>query len=271
MRNVIFGAVTLSVLAGPAVPAEVPGGPRQVEQMIPAICPAMVGDLMARQPRMAAALAGQQLDAAATCGCANERFLRDREISRMSGRPLADVLKQAGSAANAEQAQSYITMRGMQHMLACVAEEIDRKLAASVIPVASDAAAQAQLRDFADSVVPLLVGDDLAALYEQIAPSRRSVLTFELLAREAATLRDAFGVIRTTRYRGIERGVHVAGGEQQPLVQVSYEITTERYDSGHRLFIQVVQEGGRLWVERLGVQRGLGKLPASPSRPATGS
>jgi hypothetical protein len=263
-------ALMLAASCAAAITAEPVGAPKRLELMLPALCPGMVNDLVARQPRIGIALAGQQLDSAATCACANERFLRDREISRVASRPLAEVLKETGSAANVQLAAAYISTRGVQHTMACLAEELDRKLAGTVIPVSPVASPDVQLREFGDTIVPLVIGNDLTALYAQFAPSRRPALSFEQLTREAATMRELFGVIRTTSYRGIEQGVRTTDGRQERFVQISYDVTTERYTADHRLVIQVLLEEGRLWVARLGIQRNLGQLPP-PAAPVTGS
>jgi hypothetical protein len=113
--------------------------PNNVEQLLPVMCPALTGQLatmFTAQPQMGAALRGKSLDQAAICGCASQRFLKDREIARMANLNLADLQKTASN--DRDIVGLYSALRAVQYVLGCLAEDLDQKLSELVLPLPTE-------------------------------------------------------------------------------------------------------------------------------------
>lgn len=135
----IVTALLVGTGSSPLTAAEPnPGPPGMFTQLIPAMCPALVGQLSA-DPNVKRVLAGKGMDSGLVCQCANGRFLADREVSRVNALGMADLARQSP---NQEQITAYVVSRAMQHILFCVSDEFDRILASVTLPLVPAPGAQ---------------------------------------------------------------------------------------------------------------------------------
>jgi hypothetical protein len=116
----------LALVAAPALPGQ-SAAPR-VDAMIPVMCEVMLQQIVSRDPAMLAALPDRRLDQAAVCSCANERFVKDREISRLAGKPVDQLVKETPDQAARELLSSYLALRAVQHIMGCFSDELERGL-----------------------------------------------------------------------------------------------------------------------------------------------
>lgn len=129
MRKSILAAAALLLANG--VPAAAPGP--GIDQMIPAMCPAMVQQLSG-SPQMFAALKSKGLNATAVCGCANERFLKDGQITRLAALTPEEL---DSRAAQSELFMSYVALRAIQNIMGCMSDDMDQQLAEVTLPLAA--------------------------------------------------------------------------------------------------------------------------------------
>jgi hypothetical protein len=126
MRGPILASMLLASLA----PAPLFSGqsvPR-VDQMLAPMCQVMLQQLVSRDPGMMAALADQRLDERAVCSCANERFVSDREISRLADKPVDQLARDLPGQKERVVFTSYLALRAVQHIMGCFSEELERQL-----------------------------------------------------------------------------------------------------------------------------------------------
>jgi hypothetical protein len=253
---VLLSSTSMSI-AGESVASQ------PIEAMVPAICPAQVENF-ARNPRLAGVLGSAPLDSKAICDCANERFLQDPQVSPLVGRPLGEVLRDTGNRQDAEFAASYLSLRAFGHVMSCMAEEIDRRLDEVELPVSVAAPVERELREYADTILPLVIASDADGLWQHLPPSGRSSLTPAQITVSLATMRELVGRIEAATYWRSGPGIKTSGGTRIAFYNVSYHLKTDLPDAVVALQLNLVFQDGRYWLMSFSGMKNIGKLPTAP-------
>jgi len=141
-------------------------------------------------------------------------------------------------------------------------------LVLGVLIALTAAAADDPVRTYADSIVDLVLKKDDAALYEKFLPEFKNKVPYAQFLSAAHALRDSVGEIRTHSYKQ-----HVISNYDTPQGHlqsqgVRYNVTTDRYPDGQLLKIEVVSEGGQLYLARYSFEWDIGKVPTQSQKPS---
>lgn len=131
-------------------------------------------------------------------------------------------------------------------------------------------AAQDPVRNYADSVVKLIVAKDDSALYGEFSPRLKEKYSYTQSLELAASLREMGGTISTHSYSRTAKKVMAAPQGQLEVTSVWYSVVTSKYPTDLFLHIDLASEEGRLYVIGYGWTKEMGPAP-SPAARTTGA
>ena len=131
-------------------------------------------------------------------------------------------------------------------------------------------AAQDPVRNYADSIVKLILAEDDSALYGEFSPRLKEKYSYTKFRELAASLREMGGRISSHSYSRTLKKVTVGPQGQLEVTSVLYSAVTSKYPADLFLYIDLASEGGRLYVIRYGWTKKMGPAP-SPAAQTTGA
>lgn len=126
----VFTLAVAASLLTTSVPAAAPGA-SALEEILPAMCPALIRQL-AGNPQMFAALENGSMDPVPVCGCAQARFMEDQQIDKLSELDPQELETRAGPPGVV---RSYVALRAISAVMRCMADDLDSQLAAIRISI----------------------------------------------------------------------------------------------------------------------------------------